>query len=423
MFGRMGRKKMSGERSAGTHIRLPAYGQALLDVLSFENCRFAKLLNLSQSSLDALVSFCDCNQLTLLLRHLARPHLPDRIRLRMDRNYQDFSLRFIRLQAAVLEIARSFENAEIDLVLLKGFGQVPEFTPDPMVRAQGDVDIWCLPAQIDHAHQALRELGYRSVGESESRHLAPMIREKTWTWTGDYFAPDLPIPIDLHYRLWDEDMEGIRGPRESDFWQRRSSLPIGGQNISVLDEADTLAFAAVHLLMHLLHGDLRLNRAWEIGYFLNSRSEDELFWTRWQNMFPEHLRQLQVLIFALVQQWFACRVPDIVDCEIRTLAPDLKLWIRHFGWSPVEALFAPNKDELWLHMALLTRRADRRRVLFRRLFPAHAKVANMARSSGRPGAELTFLWRRTLHHARTLVSSGAHGVKWWRLKRATRQFA
>ena len=53
---------------------------------------------------------------------------------------------------------------------------------------------------------------------------------------------------------------------------------VDGRAIPVLCEADTLAFAALHLLMHVLHGDLRLQRAWEIAHFVHTRADDDDFW-------------------------------------------------------------------------------------------------------------------------------------------------
>ena len=126
-----------------------------------------------------------------------------------------------------------------------------------------------------------------------------MSRPSDWQWRGDYFAPDLPISVDLHYKLWDEKKEHISGPPEREFWDRRSEMFVEGRTIPVLCEADTLAFATLHLLMHVLHGDLRLQRAWEIALFVHTRADDEKFSAGVASASPPALRQLEVIVIAV----------------------------------------------------------------------------------------------------------------------------
>src|SRR5262249_19752898 len=153
------------------------------------------------------------------------------------------------------------------------------------------------------------------------------------------YASDLPLPIDLHYRLWDAEMECIQGPPEDAFWCRRSYFDFEGTTVALLALADALAFSALHLLMHILHGDLRLQRAWEIAYFLHRRVADDSFWHEWMDLHPSELRKLEVVIFLLVQKWFCCNLPEFVRREAETLASDVTLWIELNGFSPVKALF------------------------------------------------------------------------------------
>ncbi len=305
-------------------------------------------------------------------------------------------------------MASFFNSRQIDFALLKGFAHAPDFTPDPLLRAQGDIDLWCLPRTIFQARDALAELGYRPSGHTKGRHLPPMARETQWEWRGDYFAVDLPIPVDLHYKLWDEEMESIAGPPEHEFWSRRSFVEVDGRTIPVLCLPDALAFSTLHLLMHLLHGDLRLQRAWEIAHFLDTRAADDDFWRCWAGLHSEDLRRLEVVIFNLAATWFGCRLPGFIEEEIERLPADIRLWIQHYGLSPIEALFSANKDELWLNICLLKSARDKRRIFFRRLLPLPAGQLN-TKSEVRP----RFLFGRVLHHARAFVPSCVGALKWW----------
>src|SRR5689334_12955875 len=161
-------------------------------------------------------------------------------------------------------MADRFTGKDIEFILLKGSAHAPEFTPDPLLRTVGDIDLWCPSEAVSSARDQLLDLRYRPIGASKGRHLPPMARTTDWQWRGDYFATDLPIVIDLHYSLWDEKLERIPAPPENEFWNRRVDAAIHGRLLPVLTLPDALAFAALHLLMHILHGDVRLHRAWEI---------------------------------------------------------------------------------------------------------------------------------------------------------------
>jgi predicted MFS family arabinose efflux permease len=400
------------------NARLPRYAVALLRALRFDGADCEGLEHLDTSEWQKLLALCDASQLTLLLRQLCRPSLPDWVRARVDSDYSKNGQRFARLKAAVFEIANALSDRSITVALLKGFSHSPDFTPDPLVRAQGDIDLWCPPDVVLEARDALLELGYRPIAKSKGRHLDPMIRETDWQWRGDYFAVDLPIPVDLHFELWDKQMEGIDRPPETEIWGRCRSVPVDGQPIRVLDLPDVLAFAALHFMMHLLHGDVRLHRGWELACFLQNRADDEHFWARWRDLYDAELRTPQVVAFALSAHWFGCRLPPLILKEIAALPEDVLLWISHYGASPVEALFVPNKDEVWLHLSLLHSFKNKARVLSRRLLPLSAASyqapgAGSGKQQKSATLGLSFLARRARHHAITLPLTCVRGFEWW----------
>lgn len=386
--------------------RIPPYGRALLEILNFENPCGARLQQLGVEEWRKLLQRCDASQLTLLLGHLGRAFLPAWVEARIHLDFANNALRFERVKAAVFEIAESLTTNSIEFVLLKGFTHSPLFTPDPLLRAQGDIDIWCRPEAVSRARDALIKLGYRHFGKTKGRHLDPMIRESHWTWTGDYFAPELPIPVDLHYELWDSSFERLPGPNEYEMWERRCPSLLDGRIVTGLDPADLLAFAALHLMMHLFHGDLRLQRAWEIAWFLQHHSRDHAFWSRWQSLYSAGTRRVQVVAFLLTSHWFGCRLPGSISGEIDALPGDIRLWISRYRFSPVESLFLPNKDELWLNLALVPSFGDKARVAARRLFPVHAAIA-------RDPARTSFFAGRAGHHITLLPITFLQGIKWW----------
>lgn len=409
-----------GRRHGLSGARIPPHALAVLEALRFDGGGSGRLSSLEDADFRKVLEFCDPAQLTLTLNHLCRDALPGWVQARIDQNVRDYSQRFDRLQASLCEIADMLESRGIEFVVLKGFAHSPDFTPDPLLRVQGDIDIWCSPESVLAARDAMLELGYLPLCTSEGRHLPPMIRQSQWQWRGDYFASDLPIAVELHYQLWDEQAESIRAPGEQEFWKRRVTASLDGRQLPVLSTPDTLGFASLHLLMHVLHGDLRLQRAWEIANFLDTRAFDDTFWSWWRQCHSDSLRRLEAIIFRLVSDWFGCRLAAAVEEEIDSLPGDVGLWIERYALSPVEALFHPKKDEIWLQLCLVESLRDKCAILLRRIFPvrvpARVDEGTLGHALPTPAQikrHLLFVGSRVVHHSRALFPVLLGGARWY----------
>ena len=394
---------------------LPNAVLAVVEALRFNGRSPERLRTIRDEDWPALLAWCDDRQVTLLLHALYADELPDAVQQRMSLNRDRYAARFARLESELAEIVDALDRRRIQFVLLKGITHAPALTPHPLLRAQGDIDLWFAGDAVQDARRALTDLGYapgrRHPARDDRRHLTPMARPSAWKWRGDMFDPEMPIHVEAHYQLWSDHAEHISIPGQTDFWNRRTVRDFGGRSISVLCPPDLLGFAALHFLLHLLHGDLPLQRAWEIAHFLHENACDEAFWGRWRQLHSPSLRRLEVLAFAIVQIWFHCDVNDCVRRETHALADGVRLWLDHFALSPLRQRSDPNKDELWLHLALIPSVAGRARVLFRRLFPFV-----LARKGGLSRARLA-------HHGRTLTPSVLGGRHWLRLKRQVSRVA
>jgi len=410
--------------------RIPRYARAALEALGFDGAGSGLLRGLDDAEYGSLLKFCDKAHLALTLLHFHGDAMPGWARDRLDRNLHDYSKRFARLKASLFEIAGAFERRGIEFIALKGLTHSPDYTPDPLLRAQGDIDIWCKPESVLAARDELLALGYLPLGRSEGRHLQPMIRPAEWAWRGDYYAPDLPIAVELHYQLWDEKMESISAPGQAEFWDRRTTRPVAGLPLPTLSGPDTLAFAALHLLTHLFHGDLPAQRAWEIARFLDTHAADDAFWASWRHCHAESLRRLEAIVFRLAAEWFGCGLSAAAAEEVERLPDDVRLWIDNYAWSPVEALFHPNKDELWLQLSLVESWREKLAILRRRLLPLRMppSVHEGTLKNARPGAAhikrwLRFAVSRSARHARAFFPALWVGARWyWRRTRLDRGF-
>src|ERR1700732_5059889 len=82
-------------------------------------------------------------------------------------------------------------------------------------------------------------------------------------------------------------------------------------------------------------------------------------------------RALQAIAFQFANRWFGSTISPVAEREWRALPQPVHAWFDRYAFSPLVNLVEPNKDVLWLHLALLPRRTDRFAVGMRKLIPVH----------------------------------------------------
>jgi hypothetical protein len=228
--------------------------------------------------------------------------------------------------------------------LLKGFTHETGFGIDAAARIQYDLDFLVAPSSLTRARAALASLGYVPHGDQSlsDEHSRPLVRPSSWCWRGDYFDTEMHIPIELHDSLWSPGKDRIPLAGVENFWTRRCSLNVNGLVIPALAETDRLAFAALHALRHILRHDARPAHVLELARFLDSHAADTAFWTQWRDLYPPHLKALQIVAFRFAQEWFQCACPEAVIQEWsrqpQSLTAPVTSWFQEFAWSPVENL-------------------------------------------------------------------------------------
>jgi len=150
-----------------------------------------------------------------------------------------------------------------------------------------------------------------------------------------------------------------------DFRGRRVWMEAEGLRFQTLAAPDAVAFAALHMLKHILHGDARPAHGLEMASFLRHHERDDRFWDEWRALHPPELRRLEGICFRFAAEWFGCPVPE----EGARLPAEIERWFARFAASPITSFFRPNKDELALNLCLIEGRLTKARVAARRLFP------------------------------------------------------
>lgn len=379
--------------------QLPLAVRSALAALRFTAA--APLPSLSERDQKALLEFCDRNQLTLFFSQL--PSRPQWLEQALQTRLRATCLRLARLEREIIAVSEALDQSGIPYLMLKGLTRWPASAKAGLWRVPYDLDLYCPETRLSEAQAAIERLGYSPLHareEDHTDHLAPLIRKTAWRWKGDYFDPEIPFTVELHFRFWDHQTEGFAAPGTEAFWQRRIRREILGRSIFVLQPADALAYSALHALRHLLRGSLRLCHAWELGRLLDETARDDAFWAQWARLHPDGLRRLQAVAFRLAWEWFDCRLAPVVSEEIRRLPHAVHSWFERSAASAVESLFRPNKDELSLHLALIDSPAERRKVLLRRLFPRRLPPGRAAVQV--PADQMTpaVRWRARLWYAR-----------------------
>jgi len=406
----------------------PAYLLTAFDLLQFHETAGERLASLPAAEWPRFLAWCDARQLSLMLPVICGSRLPDWLGEQIVKRTARYELRFERLKRNLFDIVRAFDEAGLEFVMLKGLSHAPALTPDPKLRAQGDIDLCLIRSSVYEARDVLRGLGYVPLLDSKGRHLAPMGQPSNWKWRGDQFDPEMPISVELHYELWSEEAEHIKVSGLQQFWQRKKVRSFDGQQIGVLCDEDLLGFACLHFLLHLLHGELPLQRAWEIARFLDAHVNDDVFWASWRKLHPVTLRRLETCIFRLVTHWFKCRLHPLLEAECDELPLGIKLWLDKYYLAPLVQEWAPNKAEIWLHLAFLGNNTkDKMRVLARRLLPASLPAFSDAAipqlsfgaKAFRLFRQLRLVTSRLTRHLITFAPTLLDGMRWFYASKST----
>ena len=380
--------------------RVPRAVSAVMAALQFppETDLLDATLNWQQ-----VLDFCDRSSLTLLFGAAVDHALPEWVRQRIAVNLAENTERLARSRALQLQVNEWLAAAGIAHIFLKGTTQSPHFVSDPRLRAHYDLDLFCPPPDARRAWNLLIEKGYEPVekpGAHPTDHLPALVRKTGWEWRGgSHFDPQIPLAIEVHLQFWDERTECLRVPGLEEFWERRSGL--------ALDTADALAYSALHLLRHLWRGSARACHVYEIAWFLERHAGDAELWNRWRQTHAPELRRLEAIAFRLAREWFGCALGPAAEAEVSALPAPVQEWFEAFAFSPLESAFHPNKDELWLHLALLDNPRDKIAVVRRRVFPT--QMPGPVDAVCIPREQLTF-GRRMLKYARTARFLGGRAV-------------
>jgi len=351
-------------------VSVPREVQALLAALQINQPNTSLLQALSEEEWLSLLNFCDLSHLTLRLATLPASGFPTWAVSRLETNIADNFRRFERVKATYAEARDAVDLAGVDHIVIKGFTQSPLYVQDPRLRSQSDIDLYCPAHMIKAAQLALQAIKYQPVSNLDYRnadHLPAMVRLGDWQWRGNPFDPEMPLSIELHFCLWNKDVSLLAVPGVDAFWERRTTRTIDGVSFPCLNSIDHMGYFSLHILRNILSHEWVVNHVLELATFLESKEEDDSFWTDWLTIHDAPLRQCEAIAFYYARAWFGCRIHQHAESQIQSLPLAQRSFLNHFAGAAMELMFTPNKDSFWLHLHLAPS-VSARLTLLKRLF-------------------------------------------------------
>ncbi|HJT86722.1 MAG TPA: nucleotidyltransferase family protein, partial [Bryobacteraceae bacterium] len=405
---------------------LPA-AAAVMAALHLGDPRPEALATLGDADWEKALQFCDRSRLTLPLGERAKDHMPGWVRERTGADFAKHGERLTRLMELYASLRERLGAQGIEFATLKGPAQSALSGIPPEIRVQYDADLYVPAERILAAREVLLGLGYESLTELQdfpTDHLPPLVLKTGWEWRGDFFDPEIPIALELHYQFWDTETERLAAPGVEEFWDRRTMRAVSGVMLPVLAPVDCLGYAALHLLKHLLRGSVTPFHVYELAHMLERQGADEDFWRDWERLHAPGLRRLEAVSFELALAWFGCELAPAAEAAIERLPPSILSWFGTFAAAPLVQQQQANKDELWLHLSLLESAGDRWRVARRRILPARLPGPVDAVYVPEGGMTRRRRWRRRIrygqfvasrmsHHAAALPRTLGSGAAWW----------
>ncbi len=398
-------------------LGVPITVAAALEAMRFCNRSTERVRTIPTKQWASFLAWAEARQVALTIAGLWDDVSPTEECALLARSSGAFATRLWRIRDALREISVTLGGQGIAFVVLKGFTHSPDLSPSPLWRAQGDIDIWCHASNAAAAFEALLALGYAPTASHSKRHLCPLVRSHNWKWDGNLAS--IPISVEIHERLWEEDAGYAGTPDEVEIWHRTDVRSFNGDTYRVLRTGDLISFAAFHLYLHLVNGDLPLQRAWEIANFLHARAGDDYYWDEWDSSNSSKHSVIELVVFRLVQRWFNCRLPEAVIKASAGLPEDTQFWLEKFAFEPLKAQKDSNKNYFWLNWSLLDRRMDRLDAA-RRCFLPVGVPGFVDRSNDSPPESRVrrlirqrhFVLSRAKHHLRALRPTLRGGLTW-----------
>lgn len=324
--------------------------------------------------------------------------LPSEVSTQLARNLADNRARVSQMAEECHLLNRLFENARVDYALLKGFAMFPDYCPDVSLRAQYDHDYLLRLDSLGRVGEILQAAGYRRKGQKGCPRVYFRAALPPFLPSGrdDLYSARLGRLVELHFKLWETDVEKICFPTLEDALDRACSKSCDGLCFSALADEDALVYQVLHTFRHILNNWCRLSIFLEIARFLQERSSDYVIWERFRERTKDwpQLRLAAGVVFSLAAGLFTAPVPAAVSAwTTKALTPALSQWVTRYGLESAFDNFRGNKFSLFLHREFIQDAPSWREIQRKRLFPLQGPPRAVQAASRRFYSRLAVTWK------------------------------
>ena len=221
------------------------------------------------------------------------------------------------------ETYRELADLPVEFVALKGITQCELFGIRPEDRAQSDIDLYCPRETVEAVRDALIARGYRPIEGLEAfptDHLPAMMRPTTWLWRGDFFDPEMPLAIELHFQFWNPRLERLPAEGVDSFgrvaYGARWGAPIWRCSARWMRWATQRCICSSTFCTAIRSR----STCTKLPASYTGTRTTTAFWTEWRGLHSSGLRRLQTVSFLLAEAWFGCRLRRR-SVKQRTAAP------------------------------------------------------------------------------------------------------
>ncbi len=186
---------------------------------------------------------------SLLIEHRVFP-LAARLSPNLSPDFK-WSLRALEISRQLVDLLQAFQQAEVQILPLKGPVLAYQLYGDIACRWFVDLDLLVFPKDLPRSQQILKALGYTRLAprlERLPRHLQMRIRSRTHHEIWQPPSSFAGVPVELHWQLMDPRWN-IQISVER-VMQRAREIPWWGRRVWVMEPTDLLIYLAVHGAKH-----------------------------------------------------------------------------------------------------------------------------------------------------------------------------
>jgi hypothetical protein len=345
---------------------------------------FSQLIGFSSRDWDQTLGWLDHSGLALYLlkrlKDVGAPHvLPSQVLARFEENLADNKCRVQQLLSETGCINEKFNQAGVHYVVVKGLSLWPEFCSDPYLRTQCDVDYLVSRRSLSAAKNVLAESGYEAKRRSpvQFEYERPLQRVPS-QYDSPYKVQTTPT-IELHVGIWEDVRHQVPLEEPAFVLDDPKLQEWGGLQFPVLSDEDAFLLQVLHAFQHLLSYWVKPSWLFEIGTFMEKRSQDSVFWNQFARRLEDQplYAEFATITLELTAKMFSAPMPDVVQRWRGRLRRSTRLWLDNYGrsWALSERpphrsrVFPSSKLSLFFQTEYIPDERARRDFLRRELIP------------------------------------------------------